>query len=89
MSVFDLKFTTSSAADSGSYKLLELPPEICSLIESSAAGEEAYVPGPHSRFSGVNVDLDLSLKAQKLMMQYCALQTRHTLYVRSSYRTRS
>ncbi|KAI1791296.1 hypothetical protein LXA43DRAFT_435172 [Ganoderma leucocontextum] len=33
----ELRFSTSSLADTGSFKLLELPPDLCKLIESSLA----------------------------------------------------
>lgn len=39
MSELNLKFTTTPSTDNGSFKLLELPPEICKLVESAAQGE--------------------------------------------------
>ncbi|KAK0453541.1 sister chromatid cohesion protein Dcc1 [Armillaria borealis] len=35
MSECDLYFSTSSSAESGSFKLIELPPDLCKLIESA------------------------------------------------------
>ncbi|KAH9944705.1 sister chromatid cohesion protein Dcc1 [Amylocystis lapponica] len=43
MAEYDLKFTASPLTDTGTYKLLELPPELCSLIES--AGDSDSSPG--------------------------------------------
>lgn len=31
----ELRFSPSSSSDTGAYKLLELPPELCKLIESA------------------------------------------------------
>lgn len=38
----DLRFASTSLADTGSYKLLELPPDLCKLIEG--ASDEPNVP---------------------------------------------
>ena len=40
MAEYDLKFTSSPLEDTGSYKLLELPPELCTLVESALESNE-------------------------------------------------
>ncbi|EIW62603.1 uncharacterized protein TRAVEDRAFT_112797 [Trametes versicolor FP-101664 SS1] len=42
MTELDLRFASTSLADTGSYKLLELPPDLCKLIEG--ASDESNVP---------------------------------------------
>ena len=40
---FNLKLTTNSAEHSGSYRILELPPDIHKLIDSTLGGDAGYV----------------------------------------------
>jgi sister chromatid cohesion protein DCC1 len=47
MSTLDLKFCNNPTDDSGSFRLLELPPELCQLIESSANTRRVHVTLPH------------------------------------------
>lgn len=35
MTEYDLSFSPSSSTDGGSYKLVELPPELCQIIENA------------------------------------------------------
>ena len=59
MNEFNLKYTTNSREDFGSYRLLELPPEICKLIESATDDADVgYVPCSSAHY-GVSEKLNV------------------------------
>lgn len=43
MAELNLQFTTTPSTDNGSFKLIELPPEICQLVDSAVRGERRLV----------------------------------------------
>lgn len=88
MAAMNLKFTTTPSADSGTYRLLELPPDLCKLIESTAEGDAGCVYVCSKPYSNSSVDLVLSLKVNRMKMLSSARETKPTLYVPSSSQTR-
>lgn len=36
----NLLFSTTPSADTGSFKLIELPPDLCKLVEAGSSGNE-------------------------------------------------
>ncbi|KAF8844679.1 hypothetical protein BDN67DRAFT_894275 [Paxillus ammoniavirescens] len=42
MTEIELRFSPSTAQDTGSFRLLELPPELCQLVDSTAESKSSY-----------------------------------------------